>query len=155
MAQFEPAIEITLQHEGGFVDNPADKGKATKYGITQADMPDKDIAEISISDAESWYQKNRWQSWMESITSQDVANKIFDMAILLGTDTAVRLLQRAIGLIQDGKFGPLTLAAVNNMYPALLLAKYKSALLNHFMWIVQQDPTQKVFLEGWETRINS
>jgi Glycosyl hydrolase 108 len=47
MARFEDAIGLTLQHEGEFVNDPADPGGATNFGIEQRDMPGVDIRSIS------------------------------------------------------------------------------------------------------------
>ena len=49
MADFNLAVALTLQHEGGFIDLAADPGGATKYGITQADMPGVQIADLTDS----------------------------------------------------------------------------------------------------------
>jgi lysozyme family protein len=34
-SRFEQAVELVLQHEGGFVQHPRDPGGATKFGITR------------------------------------------------------------------------------------------------------------------------
>ena len=33
---FDEIIEVVLKHEGGYVDDPDDKGGATNFGVTQA-----------------------------------------------------------------------------------------------------------------------
>ena len=32
---FGEIIEVVLEHEGGYVDDPADRGGATNWGVTQ------------------------------------------------------------------------------------------------------------------------
>jgi lysozyme family protein len=34
MSDFNQAVKVILQHEGGYVDNPNDPGGATNYGIS-------------------------------------------------------------------------------------------------------------------------
>jgi len=54
MADTNQSIALTLQNEGGYVDNPNDKGRATKYGITQEDLPGQDIAELTVAQATAY-----------------------------------------------------------------------------------------------------
>ena|SRR5208282_3281741 len=157
MADTNQSIALTLQNEGGYVDNPNDKGRATKYGITQEDLPGQDIAELTAAQATAYYQANYVKPWMSQITSQVICDKVFDFGVLLGIQTAVRLLQRAANFSsaqQDGNFGPETLAAVNEDGDSLLNL-YQAVLISHFRWIVQQNPSQQEFLQGWLNRVNS
>lgn len=157
MSNMSEAISLTIQNEGGYCDISADRGGPTNMGITQADLPNVDIKNLTQEQAVSFYAQNYWKTWMGDIESQKVCNKVFDMAVLLSVDTAVRLLQRALKfpfVQQDGNFGPHTLAATNETGDNLLSA-YKSVLVAHFRWVVQQDPTQQEFLNGWVARINS
>jgi len=157
MADINQSIALTLRNEGGFVDNPNDKGGATNMGIEQRDLPDINIRDLTIAQAVAYYQENYWKPWMTKIPSQAVCNKIFDMSVLLGIGAAVRLLQRALGFstsAQDGNYGPETENAVNEAGEGVL-APYKTALAAHFQWIAQQNTSQKIFLDGWLRRVNS
>lgn len=49
MARFEDAIKLTLIHEGGYVNNPADPGGETNMGITKRDHPNEDIKNMRKS----------------------------------------------------------------------------------------------------------
>ena len=35
LTEFEDIIAVVLKHEGGFVDDPDDRGGATNWGVTQ------------------------------------------------------------------------------------------------------------------------
>jgi lysozyme family protein len=157
MGDFNQAVQKTLIHEGGYVNNPADKGGPTKYGITQADMPNLNIATINQSQAESYYLEHYWKPLYSQITDQSIAEKLFDMGVLFGVGTAVKLLQitvaKTISIVSDGNFGPNTLAAVNQ--ETNLLPAYRATLLNHCMNIVNVNPEDSVFVNGWVNRINS
>lgn len=155
MARFEDAIGATLQHEGGFSNDPADPGGATMYGIEQRDMPDRvPISSISEQDAANYYHEHYWKPLYNEIVSQSVAAKIFDMGVNLGVGTAVKVLQVALGIAVDGVFGPGTLAAVNNAGDALL-PLYKQQLIQHYNVIAQAKPQLNKFLAGWVNRVNS
>jgi lysozyme family protein len=155
MSDSKTAIALTLVHEGGYVNNPNDSGGATKYGITQRDMPDVNIADITPEQATAYYVEHYWKALYSEIESQDIANKIFDMGVLFGVGTAVRLLQTGLNLIVDGAFGPATLAAVNEADPYSLLQAYKTTLVSHAIGIANAQPKDRVFLAGWIKRINA
>lgn len=156
MADFLTAVAKTLTHEGGYVNNPADRGGPTNYGITQADMPGVNIANITPEMATAYYQEHYWKPLYSDITKQDVAEKLFDMGVLFGVGTAVKMLQSSmeseIHLVSDGQFGPETLADVNQYAD---LSTYKTALIQHVINIVNNNPSQHVFANGWIARINS
>jgi lysozyme family protein len=156
MSQFEPAVEITLKREGGFVDNPDDKGGPTNMGITQEDMPGVNLKTLTVQQATFYYEDHFWSPVLELIQSQNVCNKIFDMGVVFGRETATRLAQVVLGLPAPyGVFGPETMSALNAHDPAAFLSAYKSRLEVHARWILTQDPTQEQFVNGWVNRINS
>lgn len=158
MADFKQAVQKTLTHEGGYVNNPLDHGGPTKYGITQADMPGVNIANITPDQAADYYSQNYWKTLYSQITDQLLAEKLFDMGVLFGVKTAVKMLQismtNEIGLVSDGQFGPNTLAAVNQSSISLLPG-YKTTLIQHVVNIVNNNPDQGAFINGWVNRINS
>jgi lysozyme family protein len=160
MADFNTAVQLTLAFEGGFVDNPSDPGGATKYGVTQADMPGTNIADITEAQAADYYSEHYWKPLYSSIESQLLANKLFDMGVLFGVGEAVKVLQIMLqsgvpSVTVDGDFGPETLAAVNSVEPNSALAAYQTALVTYMLRIVVNKPALRVFAAGWGRRINS
>jgi lysozyme family protein len=155
MADPNVAIIKTLHSEGGFVDNPADRGGPTNMGITQADLPGTPIQNLTIGQAETYYSEHYWKPLYSQIESQDIANKLFDMGVLFGVGTVVIFLQTCLNLEPtDGVFGPKTLQATNEADPATLLVAFKSVLMTHATAIGAKDPTQRQFVKGWWNRIN-
>ena len=157
MANFEEAVQLTLKHEGGFVDNSNDRGGPTKYGITQVDLPGIDIKLITPQQAMDYYREHYWKALYSQINDQELANKLFDCGVLFGVGTAVKLLQLSmqskIALVSDGQFGEQTLADVNQQTE--LLPGYKTMLIQHVVNIINNNPGQGVFANGWVNRINS
>lgn len=156
----ELAISKTLVHEGGFVDDPADPGGATKYGITQKDLPGEDISAITEQQAIDYYKQHYVKELYSQIESQAVGEKIFDMGVLDGVGTVIHVLQAVLkpsfpDVTIDGDFGPVTLSAVNQSDDASLLQAYKSALVARAIQIVTAKPGEKKFFAGWVARINS
>ncbi|VVB50907.1 Glycosyl hydrolase 108 [uncultured archaeon] len=156
MTNFQIAVQKTLAHEGGYVNNPNDRGGPTKYGITQSDMPGVDIASITPAQAVSYYSEKYWKPLYSEINDQLLGEKLFDMGVLFGVGTAVKLLQISlteggkISLVSDGVFGPITLADTNQRGS---LEEYRTVLVRHAVDVVNRNPQDGVFLQGWLNRI--
>ncbi len=158
MADFKLAVLLTLQHEGGYVDNPADRGGPTKYGITQKDMPGVDIVSLTEEQAVQYYTEHYWKQNYSNICDQNIANKLFDMGVLFGVGEAVYLMQRALWMVPEQWTKVIdqnTLDRINTSHSDKLLLEYKLHLTVHAKNIAAFNPTQKIFLDGWQNRINS
>lgn len=57
---FEAAVNAVLGEEGGYVNNPADPGGETNWGISKRAFPDVDIATLSRDDAKALYKAHYW-----------------------------------------------------------------------------------------------
>jgi lysozyme family protein len=57
---FNKLIGPLLNREGGYVNNPNDRGGATKFGISQASYPSLNIATLTRPEAEKIYYNNYW-----------------------------------------------------------------------------------------------
>jgi lysozyme family protein len=149
---FEQALTHTLQFEGGYVDDPADPGGETKYGISKRANPDVDIAHLTLVAAREIYRARYWQRpGFDQVAqvSPDIAARLFDLGVNCGPVAAGKMLQRAINIVctgtvpqhrrapwrqaiarlldgevlrVDGAIGPITLAVLRD-------CPYKRALL--------------------------
>lgn len=111
---FIRAVDLVLRHEGGLVDNPNDPGGLTNFGISQRAYPDVDIRALTRNQAMEIYERDYWLPIRGDELPEPVAIVLFDMAVNMGRDRAVRLLQRALNIPQDGLLGPRTVAACIN-----------------------------------------
>jgi len=155
MADPTIAIQATLRNEGGFSNNSNDPGGATNMGITQADMPGQDISALTVAQAVAYYQEHFWKPFYSQILNQPVASKLFDLGVLFGVGTAVKILQSVLGVMDDGIFGAGTLQATNAAEPTGLLLLYKAAMVRRAQAVAVANPAESIFLTGWERRINS
>ncbi|MBR1734340.1 MAG: hypothetical protein IJ730_02670, partial [Alphaproteobacteria bacterium] len=48
--KFKKAFNYMLKNEGGYVNDPADPGKETKYGISKRSYPNLNIRQLSLKD---------------------------------------------------------------------------------------------------------
>ncbi len=164
MSEFKPAITATLKNEGfpGYsIDN---NGAEVCAGINRHYWPgwsgwDKIDVLKSIRDkkttntelakdptfralVEAFYQANFWTPMIAQINDQGVANWVFDKAVQAGMIQAVKLIQRAAGVHDDGNFGPKTLAEINGASPAVLLANAKQQAVAFYQELHQKDPVK-------------
>ena len=148
MADFNLAIPVVLANEGGLVDNTADPGGLTNFGISQRSYPNVDIRNLTRDAAAAIYQRDFWH--YDAVESQLMATKIFDMAVNMG-HTAIRILQACLRITEDGVWGPGTCAAVNAAGNNLI-NDYRLALGRHYQNIVLANPAMAQFLKGWLRR---
>lgn len=117
-AAFTTAVDVVLDHEGGYVNDPDDPGGETKFGISKRAYPDLDIASLEVEDAEEIYRRDYWQECGgPDISDFDVglAVTVLDHAVNAGVSNAVKILQRlAESEVVDGIWGENTRAAVRN-----------------------------------------
>ena len=76
---------------------------------------------------ENFYLENYWNKWFQQFNVQMLANSVFDMKINAGPSVAVHLLQRMLGVKQDGLLGPVTVTAVNRANPKNVVSDYAHA----------------------------
>lgn len=149
MTYFDECFEKLIGHEGGYVNNPRDPGGETKFGISKRGYPSLDIKGLTLAEAKAIYKRDYWNRAHCDELPNGVAFDVFDGAVNSGPGQAIRWLQRAAGVADDGMVGPLTLAAVKRMEPEALQARYNGQRLD-FMTRLS---TWESFGRGWARRI--
>lgn len=109
---FDIAFDRLMGNEGGYVNDPADPGGETNWGISKRSYPNLDIRALTREDARRIYRTDFWQRGRMDDYDGAVAFQVFDIAVNSGIETAVRMMQRAAGVADDGHVGPVTVAAV-------------------------------------------
>jgi lysozyme family protein len=149
MNTFDRAFELVIGHEGGYVDDPNDPGGETKFGISKRAYPKEDIANLTLERAKELYHRDYWLGLRADELPEWLALPLFDYAVNSGVYAAVRALQRAVGVKDDGSFGPKTLAVVK-------AAERVSTIVNlqaERVVFLAQLPTFKHFGRGWSRRV--
>ncbi len=106
---FEGIFDRLLGHEGGYVNDPKDLGGETNWGISKRSYPTLDIKNLSREQAKAIYLKDFWTPLNGEQLYDGVAWQLFDMAVNSGIGAAIRTYQKAIGVVDDGHFGPHSL----------------------------------------------
>jgi len=164
MADIKKFSVILAKHEGGFVNDPYDKGGATNKGVTLSvyqsfygkDKTAEDLKKITDEQYNHILKVGYWDKCKaDYINNQSLANIFVDMAYNSGCVTAIKKMQGVIGVVVDGLIGTKTLNAINNGNQESIFNKFKQVRIDYYNNIVKRNPTQKKFLNGWLKRVNS
>jgi lysozyme family protein len=112
---FDAAFDRLIWHEGGYANDPDDPGGETNWGISKRAYPNLVIKALTREQAREIYQRDFWNRIHADALYDAVAFQLFDFAVNSGTETAVRYLQRAVGVADDGHWGPVSQAAAVSM----------------------------------------
>ena len=88
----------------------------------------------------------------DMINSQPIADKLYDACVNMGVETAIKLMQEAVGAESDGVMGPKTLAAINLPPESDVLEGFKNRRIIHYKSIVALNPKDEKYLEEWLSR---
>ena len=153
---FDRILRWILDSEGGNDDDKLDHGGRTSRGITQREynayrerenLPHGDVWKATDSEVKQIYHDSYWNPYCDDLPT-GVDYLFFDMSVNAGPYRAAVMLQRAVGVRDDGSIGPLTMAAVAKLKPwkavALFLAERLEFWTNCENWDTQG--------KGWTRR---
>jgi len=146
---FEKAFEFVILQEGGYVNDSRDPGLETKFGISKRSYPNLDIKSLTLEQAQAIYKRDYWQQASCDRMPPKIAIAVFDAAVHHGPKTAIKLLQRALKVADDGEYGRITHGTLQardcNETLELMLAQRAIYLTTCPAW-----PTYKL---GWLKRL--
>jgi lysozyme family protein len=162
MTNLPRALAFTLAWEGGYVDDPADRGGATNHGVTQAtydayrrrlSMDISPVLAITTEEMEAIYRDGYWVRTHADVMPWPLSLVVFDAAVNSGPARSVKWLQKALGFAAsqiDGLWGPMTAQAVGAADP-IALAHAALDAREAFLRAIAIG-TQARFLHGWLNR---
>jgi lysozyme family protein len=109
------------------------------------------MRELPLDAARLIYRAAYWDAVRADELPAGVRYAVFDAAVNSGVRQAVRWLQRALGVSDDGVLGPRTMASAQAQDPEALLRRMLAQRLN-FMTSLSTWPS---FGRGWARRISS
>lgn len=147
---FDDAFARTIGHEGGYVDHPSDPGGRTKFGISQRAYPSINIAALTLDQARAIYHRDYWRAASCDSMPERVGIELFDAAVNHGVRPAVRMMQRALGVADDGVVGPVTISAAQSVADVSgLLMRFHG----HRLRLLADLSTWPAFGRGWALRV--
>ena len=151
--KFQEALKrFAVPNEGGYINHPNDRGGETKYGISRRWYPNEDISNLTRERANIILFRDYWKNRNINQLPDELAYRVFDNAIVQGQPTAVRNLQRALGVKADGQIGPNTLNAVNSQDYNTIRKRFIDNVNKVEDEYQRRDPRQKVFEKGHRNR---
>lgn len=144
---FDTAFSRLIDSEGGYVNDPQDPGGETKFGISKRSYPDLDIANLTLDQAKAIYLRDFWNPLGDAHPA--IKFQAFDFAVNSGIGTAIRKLQLAVGVADDGHWGPISAAALAKMELNDVLLRF----LAYRLLFMTDLSTWPAFGRGWARRI--
>lgn len=120
---FDTAFDRLMGHEGGYVNDPNDPGGETNWGISKRSYPNEDIRGMTKERAKVLFRRDFWDRINADKLADGVAWQAADFAYHSGAQTAIRYLQRALGVADDGHWGPKSQAAADAMSESDLIMR--------------------------------
>ena len=163
MADKNKLIPIIKKWEGGYSDNPNDRGGATNSGVTLAVYQsvygkNKTKNDLKKMTNEQWnyiFTKLYWNKWKaDDIKNQSIANILVDWVWMSGTGT-IKKIQSLFGLTADGIVGNKTISYINSHDQEEVFNNIWNRRKQFYESLVKNNPSQKVFLKGWMNRLNT
>lgn len=163
-SHIDEALTFTLKNEGGYINHPADQGGPTNKGIMLSELSEylgrKDVTEdelknIDVKTITAIYKKNYWDILnLDNILDQSIATALFDMSVLCGVGTTLKICQEILGISITKRMDTQTLDALNKLPNDKFIPLFASKHIELFKKIVAKNPSQNVFLKGWTNRAN-
>ena len=127
---FDVAFDRLIGSEGGYVNRADDPGGETKFGISKRSYPDVDIGALSVYEAKNIYYRDFWQPLGQA--DDAIKYQVFDFAVNSGIQTAIRKLQAAVRVADDGHWGPISSAALARMDKNDVLLRFAAQRARYF-----------------------
>lgn len=159
MDSFNDAFAALIGNEGGYNDNPLDRGnwtsgqvgvgscRGTKYGISAMEYPDYDIAGLTLDQAMKLAKTKYWDRYHCDEFDPCIGFQVFDAAYNGGHPA--QWLQQSAGVRPDGLIGAQTVAAVKAADPMKIIMRFDGYRLQYLAGL-DAFPS---FGKGWVRRI--
>lgn len=157
------ALAFTAKMEGGYSDHASDRGGATNLGITQKtysaflerhSMTANKVEDITSEEVHEIAREMYWLPARCYKLPAGLAVVQFDSAFNHGPARAIHFLQTVLCIVSDGLWGNQTeLAVSEGAGKAGVVDRYLHVRKEFYAQIIRNDPTQAVFRNGWNNRV--
>lgn len=167
-------IDTVIGREGGYSNHPADRGGATRWGVTEAVARAHgyrgDMRAFPREDAVRVYTRVYWmRPGFDRVAEHapDVAAELFDTGVNMGPAVAVSFLQRALNALNRGasdyadivpgaRIDDATIAALTAFLArrrphgeSVLLKALEALQGERYLDLAERRPANEAFLYGW------
>jgi lysozyme family protein len=155
---FELSLKKVIEHEGGYVNHPADPGGMTNLGVTKRvweewvghPVGEKEMRALTAAQVAPLYKRKYWDAIHGDRLPSGLDYCLFDTAINSGVGRASKFIQEMVGVAADGAIGNNTLLAIGQFKDVkMLVDEYCDKRLD----FLQKLKTWPVFGKGWGRRV--
>jgi lysozyme family protein len=146
--------ETSGKPNGAPTNDPKDGGGRTQYGISEKANPEA-WADGKVTEEEAraiFFYKYVKYPGFDRISDSKLMAQMVDFGVNSGQATAIMKLQKALNVPQDGVLGPGTLAILATANPQVVNNLVVASRVRLLGRIVQNNPTQLIYLSGWLDR---
>lgn len=155
---FNKAFDRLISHEGGYSDDPRDPGnwtggqvgrgelKGTKFGIASNSYGHLDIKNLTLEQAKQIYKRDFWDILGDAHPA--IKFQLFDAAVNHGRGNAIRFLQRAVKVADDGQWGSISQKALAGMDHNDVLIRFLAYRFKFWASLTKFD----TYGRGWTNR---
>lgn len=176
MKNIDTELEVLIDKEGDYSNDPTDKGGETRWGITEfvaRSFGYKDeMKELPKAIAKEIYRGRYWlQPKFDQVylMNPEIAFELFDTGVNMGVSTASKFLQRSLNTLNidgtlfpdmtvDGVIGQMTLRSLKLFLDkrgkegSITLLKMLNSLQTvRYIEISEANKTQEKYVYGWVT----
>ena len=156
-SNFEKALALVLQHEGGYVNHPSDPGGRTNLGVTQRvweqyvghPVDEATMRSLTKEMVAPLYRKQYWDVCHCDDLPAGVDYLAFDFSVNAGSFRSIKTIQRALNITADGVIGPVTIKAIQDANAEDFITNFTAAK-EVFYRSLSNFPT---FGRGWLNRV--
>lgn len=163
-ATLPTALKLMFGHEGDYSNVKTDSGGPTKYGVTHKTLAAHrgvpsvtadQVKALTIEEATEIYRTGYWAQSGGDLLPAGLDYMAFDFGVNSGPARAVKVLQRVVGVVEDGNAGPATLAAVEKYPGGLrnLIVDYGDARMAFLKSLTNPKTGFPVNGRGWTIRV--
>jgi lysozyme family protein len=174
MMDVSELIDDVIDREGGYSNHKADRGGATRFGITEAvaraDGYAGAMGDLPRARAVAIYRRLYWTApGFDRVARRAprIAAELFDTGVNMGVAVAAAFLQRALNalnrgalhypdLLVDGRVGPGTIGALDAFLDqrgtsgeTVLLKAVEALQGERYVALAERRPANEAFLYGW------
>lgn len=160
MNKLARVMVIMFQFEGGFVNDPRDKGGMTNKGITRKtysaylgrEATEGEMRGLTDEQASEVFREGYWDVVKGDNLPVGLDLCVMDFAVNSGPRMSARYLQRVLGVKEDGVIGPKTLLVINSLDKDELLTLVEDYIELRKRFLEDLEDF-KFFGKGWTNRI--
>lgn len=155
---FDLAFDLLMINEGGYVNNPHDKGGKTKYGVTQTTLnswnklkkrPKREVKDLTLDETKELYHELYWLKFKCDRLPDALSIALFDFCVMSKPPRPTKYLQECLSVAVDGIIGNQTIGAAWSKPLKPIIQAYMNKRLVYYQTL----PDWKYFGDGWGARV--